>query len=410
MSADKQRLATFSADGTARVWDIGSALLSEGVMYATHNPARNIDPGGADVAAGRIAVWAGGPDADGNGQWETVVLDAATGEIELTLVGGSPSLSADGRLLAYRPHEASPMPSDPDAPELSPEARRIGEVRIIDIDSGAVIAELDARCNAYHDGDKTTPTDGCIGRADAPDWTNSWTLNFSADGSLLSMTDGADSALTVWDVKTGEVVISELMPGLSARLFEFSPDGTTGVALFAPTGGGTIAQIYELDSFSVVGEPIPLNSPQGLVFTPDQSMAILPDFGGGISYYDASDFSLIERVEAHQGSAQNIDISPDGTSLATAGEDGVRVWSVADHSLLVDVGFDGANIRFVRFLDDTHLLLVPQVASSAIVVTLDPLELAAVALAKVTRAFTETECLTYDIDPCPTTLEALRNG
>jgi len=86
------------------------------------------------------------------------------------------------------------------------------------------------------------------------------------------------------------------------------------------------------------------------------------------------------------------------------------VWSVADHSLLVDVGFDGANIRFVRFLDDTHLLLVPQVASSAIVVTLDPLELAAVALAKVTRSFTETECLTYDIDPCPTTLEALRNG
>ena len=47
---------------------------------------------------------------------------------------------------------------------------------------------------------------------------------------------------------------------------------------------------------------------------------------------------------------------------------------------------------------------------SAIVTTLDPEDLAAIGTAKVTRAFTETECLTYDINPCPTTLEALRNG
>jgi WD40 repeat protein len=146
------------------------------------------------------------------------------------------------------------------------------------------------------------------------------------------------------------------------------------------------------------------------VFTPDQSVAILPDFGGGISYYDANDFSLIERVQGHIGSAHDIDINPGGTLVATAGEDGVRVWNVADHSLQVDVGFDGENIRFVRFLDDTHLLLVPEIGSSAVVVALDPLELAAAGLAKVTRAFTETECLTYDIDPCPTTLEELRGG
>ncbi len=43
-----------------------------------------------------------------------------------------------------------------------------------------------------------------------------------------------------------------------------------------------------------------------------------------------------------------------------------------------------------------------------IVVTLDAADLAAAGKTKVTRAFTETECLTYAIDPCPITLEALR--
>ena len=50
------------------------------------------------------------------------------------------------------------------------------------------------------------------------------------------------------------------------------------------------------------------------------------------------------------------------------------------------------------------------ITASAVVVALDPGELAAAGLAKVTRAFTETECLSYNIDPCPTTLESLRNG
>ncbi len=83
---------------------------------------------------------------------------------------------------------------------------------------------------------------------------------------------------------------------------------------------------------------------------------------------------------------------------------------VADYSLHTDVGFDGAGIDWVRFLDDSHLLLVPIGNAEAIVITLDPEDLADVGKARVTRAFTETECLTYGIEPCPTTLDELRGG
>ena len=403
MSADNQRLATFSADGNARVWDIGSELLSEGVAYATHDQARSLFPGGVDVAGGRIAFWAGGPDAEGTGQWETIVVDAATGDTELTLAGGSAALSPDGTLLAYRTHEPS---SSPDAPAGT---WSVGDVRVIDIDTGQLITELDAACNGYHDGIQTIPADGCQGREDHPEFTRKWTLKFSPDGSLLSMVDGADSALTVWDVATGDVVISERIPGVKAERVDFSPDGTIALALYAPLGGDVTLQIHELGPLTKTERQMD-GSVGALLFTPDQSVIIGGDFGGGLSYFEGSDLSLIERVEAHQGQMNDLDISPSGTLVATTGDDGVRVWRVGDHSLHSDLGFDGENIQFVRFLDDTRLLVVPSVASSAIVVVLDPLELANAGLAKVTRAFTETECLTYDIDPCPTTLEALRGG
>ena len=134
----------------------------------------------------------------------------------------------------------------------------------------------------------------------------------------------------------------------------------------------------------------------------DQSEVISGDFGGGIRFQNGFDLSLIERIEAHEGQVFDLDLSPGGTLIVSAGDDGVRVWNVADRSLHADLGFDGASIRFVRFLDEDRVLLVASVTSTAIVVTLDPDDLAAAGNAKVTRAFTATECTTYRIDPCPT--------
>jgi WD40 repeat protein len=401
MSRDGRRLATFSNDGTARVWDVGSEVLSEAAAYATFDQMRSLFPGGVDVAGGRIAVWAGGPGADGSAEWQTIVVDAATGDHELTVAGGSAALSPDGSLLAYRPFEASR-----DAPEGS---GRIGDVRVIEAGTGQVVAELDAPCDAYHDGLQTTAAEGCSGREDHPEFTRTWRLRFSPDGDLLAMVDGADSAMTVWEVATGDVVISERIPDVAANWVAFSPDESIVLALYAPLGGDNTLSIHDLRAGTTTERSLD-GAVGGFTYTPDQSLVIAADFGGGISYLDGSDLSLIERVQAHQGQVNDFDISPSGALVASTGDDGVRVWSVGDHSLQTGLGFDGKNIQFVRFLDDTHLLLVPGVGSSAIVVVLDPDELAAAGLAKVTRAFTETECLTYGIDPCPTTLEELRGG
>jgi WD40 repeat protein len=284
----------------------------------------------------------------------------------------------------------------------------VGDVRVIEIDSGEVIAELDAPCNAYLVDGETMATEGCVGKEAYPEWTRSWGLRFSTDGSLLALFDGADSALTMWDVASGDVVLSDRIPGLGVGAIEFSPDGAFGAVMYGAPGIETELRIYDLGSFSVVAEPAVGGN--GLVFTPDQSVLVSFQFQGTLTYHDTADWSIIERVEAHQGQVTGIDINPSGTLVASTGEDGVRVWNVDDRSLHTDVGFGGAGIDKVRFIDDTHLLLVPIGSPSAIVITLDPEDLAAVGKARVTRAFTDTECRTYDIDPCSTTLEALRSG
>ena len=407
MSFDNRRIATFSADATARVWDIGSAVLSEGPTYASPARAGGLLYGDAGVAGDRVVVWAGGRDPAASADWETIVTDKATGEAELTISGGSAALSPDGALLAYRVFEAS-VP--PDQVEGDAPAKRVGDVRVIDVESGEVIAELDAPCNAYLIDSQTVATEGCHGNESFPEFTRFWSLRFSTDGRLLAMVDGADSALTVWDVETGDVVLSDRIPGQGAAMITFSPDGALGAALYGSAGAEHTVRIYELDSFSVTAEPVTPDGTNGFVFTPDQSMLVSFDFSGNLTYYDTADWSTVEQVVAHQGQVIDIDINPSGTLVASTGFDGVRVWNVADRSLHTDVGFDGAGITRVRFLDDTHLLLVPIGGPSAIVITFDPEDLASVGKARVTRAFTETECLTYDIDPCPTTLEALRGG
>jgi WD40 repeat protein len=405
MSLDNGRLATFAADSTVRVWDIGGELLSEGPTFATPAPIGGVLYGGVDVAGGRIAAWAGGPDSGGASDWLTIVSDLS-GEVELAVSGGSAALSPDGTLLAYRVFETS-VPPDAEAP---PAARRIGEVRVIEVDTGAVIAEFDAPCNAYLVAGATVATDGCSGRQTHPEWTRNWSLEFSTDAGLLAMTDGADTALTVWEVETGNVVLSDRMPDLGAGIMVFSPDGTLGAALYAAPGGGQATRIYELESFTTVTDFMPTSGGTvGMAFTPDQSSLISITFGWVLRYRDTTDWSISAEVEAHQGQITSIDIIPGGDLVVTTGQDGVRVWNIADRSLHTDLGFDGAGISRARFLDDTRLLLVPVTGPEAIMVTLDPQDLAAAGRARVTRAFSETECLTYDIDPCPATMEDLQS-
>jgi hypothetical protein len=65
-------------------------------------------------------------------------------------------------------------------------------------------------------------------------------------------------------------------------------------------------------------------------------------------------------------------------------------------------------VSIVGFLDDRHLLIVPEEGHARVMTTNVP-ELLEIARSRVTRGFTAGECDTYHIDPCPT-LEDIRQG
>ena len=61
----------------------------------------------------------------------------------------------------------------------------------------------------------------------------------------------------------------------------------------------------------------------------------------------------------------------------------------------------GSQVQGVAFIDDSHLAVAPY-TGDLLVMTIDPTELANTVRASVIRPFTQTECTTYAIDPCPT--------
>lgn len=84
------------------------------------------------------------------------------------------------------------------------------------------------------------------------------------------------------------------------------------------------------------------------------------------------------------------------------------VWNTDDWSVLTSIPLLGA--QGVEFIDETHLLVIPIHPSDAYVLTLDLVDLLLAGRQAPTRSFAETECATYGIVPCPTTLQELQGS
>jgi WD40 repeat protein len=140
-----------------------------------------------------------------------------------------------------------------------------------------------------------------------------------------------------------------------------------------------------------------------MVFTRDGSLLVAAAGNGDVMFFDATTWELAEPIAAHDGSTLDVAVNEAGTLIASAGDDGfVRVWNLSDRLLVTEIRFDVKEIANVEFIDDTHLFVTPGFGNEAIVITLDSDELLAIAQSRLIRSFTQDECATYGIDPCPT--------
>jgi DNA-binding SARP family transcriptional activator/WD40 repeat protein len=383
-----------------------------------------LQSGSVRVRGDTVSVYA---SCDGNPTLGTQFLVDSSGfATRATVVeqAGNSALSEDGRLIANQLGRISNRLGDFVAPD-GEEMNLVSQLVIRDSSTGKVVRTLDGLCE-WQDSGRWGPDCVAFPGTPYPDWP--WHLAFSPDGSRLAMAGQNTDAVVVWDTSTGEIVGRakvEHNTDVPDQVLDvaFSPSGDRIAASFV----WTPKELWMIgtDDWAPIGQ---YTAPPGaetneapsdnLIFTPDGETLIGTDFSifgaGRIVFMDATTLEDLGQIsDAHTGGVIDLALNEDGTLLASAGRDGlVKVWDVSSRSLVhqIPVSQVGDGIGGVDFVDDDRHVVATAMATGELrKLTIDTQELLDIARHRITRGFTETECNTYRIDPCPT-LEEIRAG
>ncbi|MGO8789489.1 MAG: hypothetical protein ACLQVL_19165 [Terriglobia bacterium] len=273
-SPDGKRLATASADNTAKIWDAdsGKELLTLG--------------GHRDI------VWsvAWSPDGTrlltGSEDRTAKVWDVASGRVLLTLNGCGDSVQG----VAW----------SPDAKRLAT-ASRDNTARVWDADSGKLLITLSGHTDYV------------------------WSVAWSPDGKRLA-TASWDGTTKVWDATSGKPLVT--LRGINARLFSvaWSRDGRR----LAVANEEHIAEVWDPGSGK---EIMSLTGHKGFVlsvaWSPDGTRLATGSVDREAKVWDAASGSVLQTLSGHGASVFSVAWSSDGTRLATgSGDHRMRVWDV----------------------------------------------------------------------------------
>lgn len=336
-SPDGHHMASSSADGTVRVWELVKPGRPRGEPRVLREPANAVwspvfSPDGHRLAAcavdGEVAVW-----------------DLATGVAAL-VVRGEPmdphlingrcgvAFSPNGQLLATtsgdgtvriwnhsgRPTQVVRLGGQPRTVAFSPDGRRLaaGSDTVVWLWDAAGPANL--RGLRGHDDVVTA-------------------VSFSPDGQRLASTSN-DGTVRVW-------VISGDDPPLVLR----GNDGFASSVAFSPDGR-RVATGYAISTIRVwnttsADDPLILRGHTaeafGVAFSPDGQRLASASGDGTVRLWDAAYAGHPLILRGSEKAVWSVSVSRDGQRIASAGEDGVvRVWRNPPHGEpLVLHGHDG---------------------------------------------------------------------
>jgi len=361
-SPDGKRLATASAEGTAKVWD--AVTGEEHLTLTGHNGGLTditFSPDGKRLATG-------GADATAR------VWDAATGRELLTLAGHGDRVWS----VAFSPECVSP----PDTPAERCGARlvttgRDRTVKVWDAITGQELLELSGYNSmvvksAFSPNGARLATGSADGSAKVWDISSDiaeeadrelftllghtdllYDIGFSPDGAHIA-TAGADGSVRVWDTSLGR----EMLTFFAGATYDFalSPNG----ARLATTGADGTARVWSAttgQALLTLSAPDSLQPLNRIAFSPDGSRLAAGSNDATAKIWDAANGKLLLDLVGHQDKVYGVAFSPDGKRIATSSADKTaKVWDAATgQDLLTLAGHDKSIWRVAYSPDGSHI-------------------------------------------------------
>ena len=344
-SPDARVLATASADGVARLWDVGTGQLLRTLEVARDHPDEVTDiafsPDGRMLATtsleGTSRIW------DVETGWHLKVMQGQD-LYDTARIAFSP----DGRMIATGQGNAIQTRSG---------LRPSGSARLWDVEAGrlhrvlgkrssdvrAVAVSPDGNMIATGYGRTVPAATGLLSSGGVRIWDTDtggrelelgglWdsvtSIAFSADGRMVAA-GLTNSTARVWDLAGGRepTVLGDHADGVTA--VAFSPDGR--VLATASGGWDNTARLWEISSgreLAVIeGHSEGIDS---IAFSPDGRLLATASRDGTARLWDAATGRELTVLEEHTTSVIGVAFSRDGRLLATASWDTTaRLWDVA---------------------------------------------------------------------------------
>jgi WD40 repeat protein len=282
-SLDGKYLATAADDGKAILWEVKPDGIQElfTVSHAASIRGVTFSPDGKRFATG---------SEDGTAK----IWDVATGQALLTLI------EQESLAMGYF-KGAIQVDFSPDG-KLIATANLDGVPKVWDATTGEELLAL-------------------LGHTDLVT-----EIVFSPDGKLLA-TSGLDNTAKLWNATTGEELFTLSGHTYWVEKLAFSPDGTVLVT----AGNDDTAKVWDVatgeELFALIGHEGWVDA---VAFSPDGKRLATSSYDGTAKIWDATNGQELLTLTGHQSTVLAVAFSPDGRQLATGSYDGTaKIWDTA---------------------------------------------------------------------------------
>lgn len=181
--------------------------------------------------------------------------------------------------------------------------------------------------------------------------------HFCPQGKLLA-TGGGDKMIRLWDVAQGKQLHQWKGPSSFTCAVRFSPDGKLLAAAGYETRSGNPIYLYDVQTHKELPHLAGhlTGGIRRLVFHPEGKMLISAGFDGFVRVWDLQARKEVRAIKVEHGTVYSIDLSSDGKLLATAGQDGLKLWEFATGKRLPREGMGRHSCVSVAIAPDRKLV------------------------------------------------------